>query len=261
MGESKDKLNIEKVVKPKRVKRPMHPRTRREILRGILMGAGVLAVSSLGFVPILKKWVKRLRPPGALAEKEFLAACIKCGQCVQVCPVVAIKLADIDEGFGVGVPYVDAREQACDFACDTPQCVLACPTGALTHSLKAKEDVRMGLAELTSPQTCLGRMGEGFKGQARGSDFKGLHRYMDVDRWNPIPLADYPYELEICDLCVRECPIEGAISMKKMSDDPSDLRLTPVVHEACVGCGMCEMICPVEAPCITIKPYKKWGVA
>ena len=47
----------------------------------------------------------------------------------------AIKLADLDEGFGVGVPYIDARAQACDFSCDGLQCVLACPTGALTHEL------------------------------------------------------------------------------------------------------------------------------
>ena len=27
-----------------------------------------------------------LRPPGALPEKDFLAACTRCGQCVQACP-------------------------------------------------------------------------------------------------------------------------------------------------------------------------------
>ena len=96
----------------------MRPQTRRKFLRTLVMGAGLLGTSLLGFIPVLGRWVQRLRPPGALQEKQFLAACIKCGQCVQVCPVEAIKLADLDEGFGVGVPYIDARAQACDFSCD-----------------------------------------------------------------------------------------------------------------------------------------------
>jgi ferredoxin len=54
-------------------------------------------------------------------------------QCVQVCPVAAIKLADLVDGIGVGAPYIDARAQACDFSCDAVQCILACPTGSLTY--------------------------------------------------------------------------------------------------------------------------------
>ena len=207
---------------------------------------------------MLKTLAARLRPPGALAEKAFLASCIKCGQCVQVCPVEAIKLADAGDGFGIGVPYIDARAQACDFSCDAVQCVLACPTGALTHEIDKKEQVRMGLARLDRPDVCLARLGQGFKGAARDI---GLHRYVEVDRWNPIAIADHPYDLELCDLCVRECPIENAISLEPMSDDPADKRRTPVVHEACVGCGMCEMICPVDPAAIVIDERKVWGQA
>ena len=72
----------------------MSPQVRRKFLRTIVMGAGLLATSLLGFIPVLGRWAQRLRPPGALQEQQFLAACIKCGQCVQVCPVEAIKQAD-----------------------------------------------------------------------------------------------------------------------------------------------------------------------
>ncbi|MBZ8134324.1 4Fe-4S ferredoxin [Afifella sp. IM 167] len=199
----------------------------------------------------------RLRPPGALAEEDFLAACIKCGQCVQVCPVEAIELGDFLDGFGNGVPHIEARAQACDFSCDAVQCVLACPTGALTHLLNTKEEVKMGKAVLANPSTCLARKGRGFVGLARGAGFGGIHRYVEVDRWNPIPIADHPYDLELCDLCVRECPIQGAIEMAPMSDDPDDARRTPKVLDACVGCGMCEMICPTAPASIVVEPNEE----
>lgn len=231
---------------------------RRRFLRSVLLGSAVVGTALAGWLPLAKAHGPRLRPPGALDEDSFLASCIKCGQCVQVCPVVAIVLADVDEGFGIGVPYIDARAQACDFSCDAVQCVLACPTGALTHEISKKEEVRMGIARLAEPDICLARQGLGFKGQARGADFQGLLRYADVDRWNPILLADHPYDLELCDLCVRECPIEGAIHLAPMSDDATDKRRTPVVNQACVGCGVCEMICPTEPASIVIDARAEW---
>jgi ferredoxin-type protein NapG len=234
---------------------------RRSFLLSLLLGTGTVAVALAGYMPILAGWVKRLRPPGALEEPHFLASCIKCGQCVQVCPVEAIKLGDAGDGFGNGVPFIDARTQACDFSCDAVQCVLACPTGALTHEIDKKEQVRMGLAVLAYPEACLARQGKGFKGVARGAAFKGLHRYIEVDRWNPVRIADQPYDLEVCDLCVRECPIKDAIRLAPLSDDPADTRRTPVVEKACVGCGMCEMICPVEPAAIVVEERKVWQQA
>ena len=36
-----------------------------------------------------------LRPPGALPEAEFLAACIRCGLCVRDCPYDTLSLATL----------------------------------------------------------------------------------------------------------------------------------------------------------------------
>ncbi|WP_419796503.1 MAG: 4Fe-4S dicluster domain-containing protein [Terasakiella sp.] len=238
----------------KKVKRnpnsPASKRARREFLRAAVAGAGVTGVALAGWFPVSSHADIRLRPPGAIAEKDYLASCIKCGQCVQVCPVEALVLADVPDGFGLGAPYVNAREQACDFSCDAVQCVLACPTGALSHDIDKKEQVKMGKAKLVRPDACLARQNKGFKGQARGLDFEGLHRYTEVDRWTPIKVADFDYDLEICDLCVRECPIKDAIELVPMENGSGK---TPVIKEACVGCGMCEMICPVEPACIVME--------
>ncbi len=265
-----------------RSKRPLNPQARRKFLRSVVLGIGLVGTSLLGFIPVLGRWVQRLRPPGALQEEQFLAACIKCGQCVQVCPVAAIRLADLDEGFGVGVPYIDARAQACDFSCDGLQCVLACPTGALTHALNYSHETRMGIAQVVSPGSCLAVQGKGFTGQARGAQFSGTLRYEEVDRWNPIAVRDHPYDLELCDLCVRQCPIEiriaqceagtppsgdtrqcpprHAIELQPVAQEDGVTRMLPVILDGCVGCGVCEMICPVEPAVIVIDSSDSRGM-
>ena len=251
--------------KPRRPRKRLsrQAQRRRSILSAGLAGAFLLLLQPLASLPLVRRLRSRLRPPGALEESAFLGACIKCGQCVQVCPVEAIYLADLDEGLGVGVPLIDAREQACDFSCDALSCILACPTGALSHDLKAKEEVHSGLARLARPDACLARRGEGFQGLARGPDFRGRLRYPEIDRWEPIPVSDHPYDLPLCDLCVRECPLgDRALRLAPLEGaDPDDPRRTPVVGEACVGCGVCQMICPAEPACIVIDARKTWSEA
>jgi len=244
---------------------------RREFLRSIVLLGGVTGLGLAELVPTMAESKLRLRPPGALAEKDYLAACIKCGQCVQVCPVDAIELGDVLDGQGSGAAYIDARAQACDFSCDGLQCVLACPTGALTHEINYSHETRMGVAVLTKPTSCLAMQGKGFKGVIRGEDYDGELRFDEIDRWNPIPLNQHPFELEICDLCVRLCPIEirkyqceqgtppsgdvnqcppaGAIIIEKIDEN----TYKPIVSEGCVGCGVCEMVCPLEEPAIVIQ--------
>ncbi len=132
----------------------------------------------------------------------------------------------------------------------------------------------MGFARLDKPAACLAVQGKGFKGIARGEEFGGKLRFDAIDRWNPLLLRDQSFDLELCDLCVRLCPIEIRIAQceagKPPSNDPNQcppqraislqpipgsegqVRMQPQIHAGCVGCGVCEMVCPVEPTAIVI---------
>jgi ferredoxin-type protein NapG len=257
---------LKKAVETPRAKRKPRRRLsrkreeRRRFLRAAVLALGLMLLYPLDFLPPIRRLRTRLRPPGALAEARFLGACIKCGQCVQVCPVEAIALADIDEGIATGVPYIDPRSQACDFSCDALSCILACPTGALSYDVKVKEEVQMGRARLARPDACLAGRGEGFSGATRGPRFGGRLRYEEVDRWNPLPVAEHGYSREICDLCVLECPIgETALRLEPLLGNSPVLGMTVFVGDGCVGCGVCEMVCPQEPSCITVDGPKAWS--
>ena len=91
-----------------------------------------------------------LRPPGALAERDFLAACIRCFQCGSVCPNQCIQFKSVEDGPAESyTPYISPREQACILCM---RCTEACPTDALTQIADDAEEilrnVRMGTAHV-----------------------------------------------------------------------------------------------------------------
>jgi ferredoxin-type protein NapG len=162
-----------------------------------------------------------LRPPGALPEKDFSSACIRCGMCVRDCPYNMLLLAKPEEPMSTGTPYFVARQAPCEMCEDIP-CVKACPTGALDHRLQDITKARMGLAVLVDHETCL--------------NFLGLR----------------------CDICYRVCPvIDKAITLDPQSNARTGKHtlFIPVVHsDACTGCGKCEKACPTEIAAIKVMP-------
>jgi len=164
-----------------------------------------------------------LRPPGALGEPEFLAACVRCGLCVRDCPYDILSLADLGDGPAHGTPYFTARSGPCEM-CDDIPCVAACPTGALDKGLGKIDDARMGLAVVLGRETCL--------------NLKGLR----------------------CDVCYRVCPaIDRAITLEERHNERSGAHtiFEPVVHsEACTGCGKCEKSCVLEQAAIRVLPLR-----
>lgn len=94
-----------------------------------------------------------LRPPGALPEPQFLAACSRCGNCVRSCPAEAIRIVP---DVASGAPFIDANVSPC-VVCTTLECMTVCPTGALVPT--PMKFIDMGTAKW-NPNTCLRPRGE-----------------------------------------------------------------------------------------------------
>jgi polyferredoxin/ferredoxin len=73
-----------------------------------------------------------VRPPGALAEGRFLERCIKCGQCMRICPTNVIQPAGLEGGLeGWWTPVLNFRigTSGCQYKCVA--CGHVCPTAAI----------------------------------------------------------------------------------------------------------------------------------
>jgi polyferredoxin/ferredoxin len=71
-----------------------------------------------------------IRPPGSVEELEFLDRCIKCDQCIRVCPTNVLQPAMFESGLeGLWTPLLNFRMGHCQLHCTA--CGHVCPTGAI----------------------------------------------------------------------------------------------------------------------------------
>ena len=227
---------------------------RREFIKYSTLGIlGFVLAGGVGLSPYLHAQETRLRPPGAVDEHEFLGLCIKCGQCLQVCPYHAIELADWAKGAGEGTPYIDATVRGC-WACEAVPCVLACPTGALEHTCEKAEDIHMGIAVLEFPESCIAMtntpLPKDFSNKMK-SFTAGVNNVTEYELEMLEKLEGF--EGKQCTLCADMCPIPNPMSAIAMVPDKNGGK-RPEIYDGCIGCGACEEVCPTSKPSIVIKP-------
>ena len=184
-----------------------------------------------------------IRPPGALAEADFLARCIKCGQCMRVCPTNVLQPALLQSGIeGLWTPVLNFRIGTSGCQPDCVACGHLCPTAAIRPLLPEEKRGRGEFAE-------------------RGPVRLGL---AFIDRGRCLPWAmGTP-----CIVCQEVCPVtpkairvrevlepvrEGATRgagdlVQPAGGGPLQVRLQqPYVDpDLCIGCGICEHECPVS---------------
>lgn len=181
-----------------------------------------LGVSIVSVALFSLDWIKRrsknffLRPPGVTNENDFLSKCVRCGECLKVCPTQALQAdAGLSGLEGVFTPVLLLRNGFCDFACNN--CGQYCPTGAIPRlPLEVKQ------------QTVIGRA------------------YIDQNRC--LAWSDHTN----CIVCEEMCPLpQKAITLDPKTftapdGSPVEVKLPVVDRARCIGCGTCENKCPLK---------------
>jgi ferredoxin len=189
---------------------------RREFLTAAAVGVGAVALLGTGVWRGVTS-PGLIRPPGAQDESVFLSHCLRCSECMKVCPTSGLQPALGQGGLeALWTPVLVSRLGYCDFAFTA--CGHVCPSGAIPKlDLAVKRRQVLGIAV--------------------------------IDRDRCLPWAqDTP-----CIVCQEMCPVaEKAIVLGEQRlitrpDGTQDYLASPrVVPRRCIGCGICEYKCPLE---------------
>lgn len=189
--------------------------SRRAILASL--AAGALAPLALPSRPLARHGDPQLiRPPGALAEPDFLDLCLRCGECMKVCIGNALHAAWLEAGLeGVFTPRLIGRLGYCEYNCTL--CGQVCPSGAIKKLGRSdKQAVVIGRA------------------------------HFDKNRCLPYA-SGTP-----CIVCEEHCPTpDKAIKFREIETENSKgervlVRQPYVADDLCIGCGICENKCPLD---------------
>lgn len=117
----------------------------QQSFRHLLRGVADTLDQTAGTVSPTQTDPRRIRPPGALAEPEFLEKCTRCDDCVQACPAQCIT--HIPHGYqDAGTPVIVPSTRAC-VLCTDLACSKVCEPGALVP-LSTYEDIHIGTANV-----------------------------------------------------------------------------------------------------------------
>ena len=181
--------------------------SRRHFLMATVTGLAAVSMPPIGGIHHTNWNPAVVRPPGSLPEKTFLNRCIKCGQCMRVCPTNVIQPAALQSGWeGLWTPVLNFRigTSGCQFKCIA--CGHICPTAAI-RPIRLEE--RLGKNRYAGAGPI--KIGTAF-----------------VDRGRCLPWAmDRP-----CIVCQENCPVSPKAIFTRRHDQPIHLPSPLVVSAA-----------------------------
>lgn len=171
-----------------------------EITRRGFLAAGAVGVATVGlggFGAVTRQTdLAFVRPPGAASNAQLVAACDRCGRCVQACPYGIVTPVPLAESIiGYGTPTLSFTHGCCDFCM---KCVDACPTGALAYGGANERD--LGVAMVVK-DACVAWDWAGCTVCKDECPVEGAIELDDHDR--PIVHPDY---CDGCGKCEQVCP-------------------------------------------------------
>lgn len=203
--------------------------------------AGVVAVPALRIAnwPDKAYSEKVIRPPGSVEEREFLERCIRCAECMKVCPNNALHPAFFEAGLeGLWTPILIPRIGYCEFSCVL--CGQVCPTGAIQ---KIDEKQKMGVGQ--KPVS----IGTAMYDQGRCLPWAMATPCIVCEEFCPTsPKAIWAEDVEVPKRDSKyagkgESPSMLTVHVQRPHVDPS----------LCIGCGACEKVCPiVDKPAVYV---------
>ena len=207
-----------------------------------------------------------LRPPGAVRpDTEFLSACVRCGECMRVCPTNALHPSGIENGIaGLWTPTFVFNIGYCEYFCgitkeDVEQgrlekpanlCATVCPTGAirqLTHAEKIAH--KIGTAVFDHSRCLPWARGEECltcEEQCPLPEKAISHRYEDVVNLDWLAMSQ-PDRHRYEQLEARESlTADERAELDAMPAKSKRIARPYVLRDRCMGCGTCENVCPLE---------------
>jgi polyferredoxin len=210
---AKEGMSIQPVIKPA-VAQEFNLSRRQFLLAFAAGAAGVVLLRT--DTRLRTKHAFLLRPPGVTDEAEFLSKCVRCAECLKICPTTGLQPALNESGLeGLWTPVLMPRVGYCDYGCNA--CGQVCPSHAIPElPLEEKRQQIVGKAS--------------------------------VNRDRCLPWASNTP----CIVCEEMCPTpEKAIHLESVSvmneaGETIELQRPYVLREVCIGCGICENHCPLE---------------
>ncbi|HMR74854.1 MAG TPA: 4Fe-4S binding protein [Polyangiaceae bacterium] len=213
--------------------------TRRTALASTAAGALAIPAMRIGNWPDRHYSEKMIRPPGSVEEREFLERCIRCAECMKVCPNNALHPAFFEGGIeGLWTPILIPRIGYCEFSCVL--CGQVCPTGAIQ---KIDEKQKMGIDQ--KPIS----IGTAMYDQGRCLPWAMATPCIVCEEFCPTsPKAIWADEWLVAKRDDKyEADGEHAKMLKIKVQRPQ------VDPSLCIGCGACEKVCPiVDKPAVYV---------